>query len=83
WSDSTQLAQFGHSTTWPIYLFFGNLLKYIHASPALGTSHPVAFILPYIKHFLTKPSRTGSPILGKSFPHSQHLVGHSCMHCVL
>ena len=28
WSDSTQLAQFGHASAWPIYLFFGNLSKY-------------------------------------------------------
>lgn len=28
WSDSTQLAQFGHVSAWPIYLFFGNLSKY-------------------------------------------------------
>ncbi|KIM70496.1 hypothetical protein SCLCIDRAFT_18613 [Scleroderma citrinum Foug A] len=28
WSDSTHLAQFGHATTWPVYLCFGNLSKY-------------------------------------------------------
>ena len=28
WSDSTRLAQFGHASAWPIYLFFGNLSKY-------------------------------------------------------
>ena len=46
WSDSTHLAQFGHSSAWPIYLFFRNLLKYIHASPAPGVCHPIAFIPP-------------------------------------
>lgn len=44
WSDSTQLAQFGHPAAWPIYLFFGNLSKYIRASPASGACHPIAFI---------------------------------------
>jgi len=46
WSDSTQLNQFGHSSAWPIYLFFGNLSKYIRASPASGACYPVAFIPP-------------------------------------
>ncbi|KIM52021.1 hypothetical protein SCLCIDRAFT_90843, partial [Scleroderma citrinum Foug A] len=49
WSDSTHLAQFGHSSAWPIYLFFGNLSKYIHASPAPGVCHPIAFIPPQQK----------------------------------
>ena len=44
WSDSTQLTQFGHASAWPVYLFFGNLSKYIRASPTSGACHPVAFI---------------------------------------
>ena len=44
WSDSMQLNQFGHASAWPIYLFFGNLSKYIRASPASGTCCPIAFI---------------------------------------
>lgn len=44
WSDSTQLAQFGHASAWPIYLFFGNLSKYIRASPTSGACHLIAFI---------------------------------------
>ena len=46
WSDSTQLAQFGHSNAWPIYLFFGNLSKCICAFVVSGTCHPIAFIPP-------------------------------------
>ena len=46
WSDSTHLAQFGHSSAWPIYLFFGNLSKYIRASPTFGVCHPTAFLPP-------------------------------------
>ena len=46
WSDSTQLNQFGHTSTWPIYLFFGNLSKYIRASPGSGACYPIAFIPP-------------------------------------
>ncbi|KIK11741.1 hypothetical protein PISMIDRAFT_122141 [Pisolithus microcarpus 441] len=44
WSDSTHLAQFGHATAWPVYLFFGNLTKYERASASPGTCYPVAFI---------------------------------------
>ena len=46
WSDSTHLAQFGHSSAWPVYLFFGNLSKYIRASPTPGVCHPITFIPP-------------------------------------
>ena len=45
WSDSTQLAQFGHAKAWPVYLFFGNLSKYRRASVS-GACHPIAFIPP-------------------------------------
>ena len=44
WSDATCLAQFGHATAWPIYLFFGNISKYRRASSNTGPCHPVAFI---------------------------------------
>ena len=43
WSNSTQLAQFGHASTWPVYLFFGNLSKYIRTSPGSGTCHLITF----------------------------------------
>ena len=44
WSDSTRLAQFGHASAWPIYLFFGNLSKYAQSNPESGCCHPIAFI---------------------------------------
>ena len=44
WSDSTHLAQFSHTSAWPIYLFFGNLSKYARANPQSGCCHPIAFI---------------------------------------
>ena len=46
WSDSTRLAQFGHASAWPIYLFFGNLSKYACSKPEPGCCHPIAFIPP-------------------------------------
>ena len=49
WSDATQLAQFGQVKAWPVYLFFGNLSKYIRGSPSSGACHPIAFI-PSVGH---------------------------------
>ena len=31
WSDATHLANFGTAKLWPIYLFFGNLSKYVRS----------------------------------------------------
>ncbi|KAI9573052.1 hypothetical protein HD554DRAFT_2167335 [Boletus coccyginus] len=35
-SDTTTLATFGTAKAWPLYLFFGNLSKYIRARPSAG-----------------------------------------------
>ena len=52
WLDSTRLAQFGHASAWPIYLFFGNLSKYARSNPESGCCHPIAFI-PSVSRFLS------------------------------
>ena len=44
WSDSTHLANFGTAKLWPIYLFFGNLSKYIHLRPSSGACNHLAYI---------------------------------------
>ena len=44
WSDATHLAQFGHASAWPVYLFFGNQSKYVQGQPNSGACHPIAFI---------------------------------------
>jgi len=44
WSDSTHLTDFGTAKIWPIYLFFGNLSKYIRMRPASGACHHLAYI---------------------------------------
>ncbi|KAJ3821654.1 hypothetical protein F5880DRAFT_1485705 [Lentinula raphanica] len=44
WSDATQLANFGTAKLWPIYTMFGNLSKYIRASPNSGAVHHLAYI---------------------------------------
>lgn len=44
WSDATHLTQFGNTSAWPIYLFFGNQSKYMRACPTTNACHPIAFI---------------------------------------
>ncbi|KAF8896664.1 hypothetical protein BD779DRAFT_1466557 [Infundibulicybe gibba] len=63
WSDSTHLTNFGTAKVWPLYLYFGNLSKYIRAKPSSGACHHVAYIpsLPdsigdFLSSFLSKPS---------------------------
>ena len=44
WSDSTHLANFGSASLWPIYLFFGNLSKYVHCKLSTFSAHHLAYI---------------------------------------
>ncbi|TFK16394.1 hypothetical protein FA15DRAFT_745088, partial [Coprinopsis marcescibilis] len=44
WSDSTHLANFGTAKLWPIYMFMGNLSKYIRSLPNLDACQHVAYI---------------------------------------
>ena len=44
WSDSTHLANFGTAKLWPIYLFFGNLSKYIRSRPSSSACNHLAYI---------------------------------------
>ncbi|PBK93718.1 hypothetical protein ARMGADRAFT_1046004 [Armillaria gallica] len=48
WSDAMHVAQFGQAKMWPIYLFFGNLSKYLCCRPSSNSAHHVAF-LPSVK----------------------------------
>ncbi|CAA7262242.1 unnamed protein product [Cyclocybe aegerita] len=44
WSDSTHFADFGTAKLWPIYMFFGNLSKYVRAQPTSGACQHIAYI---------------------------------------
>jgi hypothetical protein len=44
WSDSTHLTNFGTAALWPIYLYFGNLSKYVRSQPSSGACHHLAYI---------------------------------------
>ncbi|KAJ3991075.1 hypothetical protein F5050DRAFT_1802229 [Lentinula boryana] len=44
WSDSTHLANFGEAKLWPLYMMFGNLLKYICSRPNSGACQHIPYI---------------------------------------
>ncbi|KAI5828163.1 hypothetical protein K523DRAFT_364173, partial [Schizophyllum commune Tattone D] len=43
WSDATQIAQFGPSKAWPLYIFFGNLSMHARMKPSLRAARHAAF----------------------------------------
>lgn len=49
WSDATHVSQFGQSKMWPIYLFFGNLSKWLRCKPSAKAAHHVGHI-PSVSH---------------------------------
>lgn len=51
WSDATHLANFGTAKLWPIYMFLGNLSKYIRAEPTSNACHHVAYIPSFLDSF--------------------------------
>jgi hypothetical protein len=44
WSDSTHLTSFGTASLWPIYIYFGNLSKYLRGKPTAFAAHHLAYI---------------------------------------
>ena len=44
WSDSTHLTSFGNASLWPIYLYVGNLSKYIQLKPTSNSAHHLVYI---------------------------------------
>jgi hypothetical protein len=44
WSDLTHLTSFGNASLWPIYLYVGNLSKYIQSKPTANSTYHLAYI---------------------------------------
>lgn len=55
YSDSTHLASFGTASLWPIYLYLGNVSKYIRSKPTSFSAHHIAYI-PTVCHHLPRCS---------------------------
>ena len=49
YSDGTHLAAFGDASLWPVYLFLGNISKYIRLKPTSFSAHHIAYI-PTVRH---------------------------------
>ncbi|KAG2750895.1 hypothetical protein P692DRAFT_20690864, partial [Suillus brevipes Sb2] len=43
WSDATHLTTFGHARLWPVYMYFGNELKYCQCKLSCNLSNHVAY----------------------------------------
>ncbi|KAF7293837.1 hypothetical protein HMN09_01179600 [Mycena chlorophos] len=52
WSDATHLANFGTASLWPVYLFFGNLSKWVRGKPRARACHHVAY-MPKVRHLVS------------------------------
>jgi len=55
YSDGTRLAQFGHASLWPVYMYIGNTSKYIRARPNSFSALHIAY-LPTVCNFSTLSS---------------------------
>ncbi|KAH9953547.1 hypothetical protein BC827DRAFT_1145963 [Russula dissimulans] len=44
WSDSTHLASFGTASLWPIYMFLGNVSKYVRGKPSASMAQHLAYV---------------------------------------
>ncbi len=44
YSDSTRLANFGSASLWPVYLYIGNISKYLRSTPSSFAAQHVAYI---------------------------------------
>ena len=44
WSDETHLSSFGSAALWPIYIYFGNLSKYVRGRPTEFMAQHLAYI---------------------------------------
>jgi hypothetical protein len=56
-SDSTLLASFGTASLWPIYLYLGNLSKFIRVKPTSFAAHHLAYIPKVLINFITISDR--------------------------
>jgi hypothetical protein len=44
WSDSTHLASFGTASLWPVYMYFGNISKYLRGKPSSFMANHIAYL---------------------------------------
>ena len=60
YSDSTHLASFGNASLWPMYLYLGNVSKYIRSKPTSFSAHHIAYIPTVCRYLPLTQSCTSS-----------------------
>jgi hypothetical protein len=70
WSDATLLASFGNASLWPVYLFLGNLSKYVRGKPSSFSAHHIAYI-PKVFHIVCISYQSDHGTVGSSVTHSR------------
>ncbi|KAG2745189.1 hypothetical protein P692DRAFT_201868719 [Suillus brevipes Sb2] len=85
-SDATHLANFGTAKAWPLYMYFGNLTKYIRSQPQSGACHLVGFLpsLPdSIKDILSTLSHISKSGMASVHAHCHREMFHGCWDVLL
>ncbi|KAG2054886.1 hypothetical protein BDR06DRAFT_982182 [Suillus hirtellus] len=85
-SDATHLANFGTAKAWPLYVYFGNLMKYVRSSPTSRSCHLVGFLpsLPdSIKDVLTTLPRVSKSGMASLHTHCHRELFHACWDILL
>ncbi|KIK36572.1 hypothetical protein CY34DRAFT_94132 [Suillus luteus UH-Slu-Lm8-n1] len=85
-SDATHLASFGTAKAWPLYVYFGNLTKYVCSSPTSGSCHLVGFLpsLPdNIKDILSNLPRMSKSGMASLHTHCRRELFHACWDILL
>ena len=68
YSDSTHLASFGNASLWPIYLFPGNVSKYVRSKPTSFSAHHIAYIPTVCCYLLSMSFHNAKLINSHSYP---------------
>ncbi|KIK36743.1 hypothetical protein CY34DRAFT_93881 [Suillus luteus UH-Slu-Lm8-n1] len=85
-SDATHLANFGTAKAWPLYVYFGNLMKYLRSSLTSGSCHLVGFLpsLPdRIKDVISSLPRVSKTGMASLHTHCRRELFHACWEVLL
>jgi hypothetical protein len=70
WSDATLLASIGNASLWPVYLFLGNLSKYVRGKPSSFSAHHIAYS-PKVFRIVCISYQSDHGTVGSSVTHSR------------
>ncbi|KAH7920743.1 hypothetical protein BV22DRAFT_1020666 [Leucogyrophana mollusca] len=85
-SDATHLADFGTAKAWPLYLYFGNLSKYVRASPTSGACHLVGFLplLPdSVQEVISTLNKMSRKAISALNAHCRRELFHACWNTLM